>query len=291
MTTGAEPQTNAEHGSGPEVRRCSPLAVAMAGCVRLLRRGRGTGRAVALVFAAALVGATMAGCSSTTASGHVVVGVGDSVTAATDCGCPGFVEPYAKELPTSPGGPARAVNLGANGLTAAGLLKLVTTSTPTAEAVAGADTLLVTIGANDLVPLLPKWRASGCPATCYTPAVDAVGSDISGILAAAKSLRAGKPVRILVTNYWNVFADGDVASATETPAYLVWSDELTRALNTRICAAARGANAICVDLYAPFKGNGTANPTKFLAGDGDHPNAAGYMLITSALLKATPSTS
>jgi lysophospholipase L1-like esterase len=46
-----------------------------------------------------------------------------------------------------------------------------------------------------------------------------------------------------------------------------------------------------VDLYAPFKGNGTANPTKFLAGDGDHPNAAGYMLITSALLKATPSTS
>ena len=164
----------------------------------------------------------------------------------------------------------------------------MTTPTPTADGVAEADTLLVTIGANDLLPLLPKWRASGCPATCYSPAVDAVGSDISGILAAAKSLRGSKPVRILVTNYWNVFPDGDVASASETPAYLAWSDELTRALNSRICTAARGGSGICVDLYGPFKGNGTQNPTKFLAGDGDHPNAAGYELITSALLKATP---
>jgi len=137
------------------------------------------------------------------------------------------VEPYAKDLPTSAGGPARGVNLGSNGLTAAGLLKLVTMPTPTADGVAEADTLLVTIGADDLLPLLPKWRASGCPATCYSPAVDAVGSDISGILAAAKSLRGSKPVRILVTNYWNVFADGDVASASESPAYLAWSDELT----------------------------------------------------------------
>jgi lysophospholipase L1-like esterase len=234
------------------------------------------------------MGAAMAGCSGATTPASVVVGIGDSVTAATTCACSGFVEPYADELPISAGGPARGVNLGADGLTAAELLKLVTTSTPTADGVAKADTLLVTIGANDLQPLLTKWHASGCPETCYTPVVDAVGSDISGILAAAKSLRGRKPVRILVTNYWNVFADGDVASAIETPAYLVWSDELTRALNSRICTAARAAGGTCVDLYVPFKGNGTQNPTRFLAGDGDHPNAAGYELITSALLKATP---
>jgi lysophospholipase L1-like esterase len=263
------------------------------GCVRL-HRDRRPGRAVAVMFAVALCGVIVAGCSGASgastpgSAAAVVVGIGDSVTAATDCGCPGFVEPYAKDLPTSGGGPARGVNLGANGLTAAGLLQQVTTPTPTADGVAQADTLLVTIGANDLLPLIPKWRTSGCPATCYGPAVDTVGSDISGILAAAKSLRGSKPLGILVTNYWNVFADGDVASASETPAYLAWSDEITRALNTRICAAARGASAICVDLYAPFKGNGTQNPTKFLAGDGDHPNAAGYKLITSALLQATP---
>ena len=93
----------------------------------------------------------------------VVVGIGDSVTAATHCACPGFVQPYAAHLPTSAGGPAGAVNLGTNGLTAAGLRTLVTTPTPTAGGVAQADTLLVTIGANDLLPLLPMWRASGCP--------------------------------------------------------------------------------------------------------------------------------
>ena len=260
--------------------------------VRLLRhRGPRPGRAVALLFAAALLGATMAGCSDARAPGSaVVVGIGDSVTAATNCACPGFVEPYGKDLPTSAGGPKRAVNLGANGLTAAGLLMLVTTPTPTADGVAEADTLLVTIGANDLMPLLPKWRASGCPAACYTPAVDAVGSDISGILAAARSLCGHRSTQILVMDYWNVFADGDVASASETPAYFLWSDELTRALNSRICSAAREASAICVDLYAPFKGNGSQNPTEFLAGDGDHPNAAGYQLITAALLAATPPT-
>jgi lysophospholipase L1-like esterase len=213
---------------------------AILGCLRLLSWQRWSARAVALVCAAVVHGRHHGRVQRRdTPASAVVVGIGDSVTAATNCGCPGFVEPYAKDLPTSAGGPARGVNLGANGLTAAGLLKLVTTPTPTADGVAQADTLLVTIGANDLLPLLPKWRASGCPAACYSPAVDAVGSDISGILAAAKSLRGSKPIRILVTSYWNVFADGDVASASETPAYLAWSDELTRALNSRICTAAR----------------------------------------------------
>ena len=248
------------------------------------RRGLRPGTVLVFLFVVALVGAVMA------TGLPVIVGIGDSVTAATGCECPGFVEPYAADLPTSAGGPAAGVNLGANGLTAAGLRTLVTTPTPTAESVGEADFLLVTIGANDLLPLLPRWRASGCPAACYLPTVDTVGADISDILTAAKTLRSNRPSQILVTTYWNVFADGDVAKATENAAYLQWSDELTRALNTRICAAARGSGAICVDLYAPFKGNGSQNPTRLLAGDGDHPNAAGYQLITSTLLAATPAT-
>jgi hypothetical protein len=54
--------------------------------------------------------------------------------------------------------------------------------------------------------------------------------------------------------------------------------------------AARGpqnAGATCVDLYAPYKGDGSRNPTALLAGDGDHPNAAGNQLISSALMAAT----
>jgi lysophospholipase L1-like esterase len=217
----------------------------------------------------------------------VVVGIGDSVTSATVCRCTGFVESYAAHLPSAVGGPAQAVNLGANGLTAAGLLSLITTPGPTASGVAKADILLVTIGANDLNPLLSLWQSSGCSEACYSPAVDVVGFDLSSILAAAKSLRGSRPTRVLVTDYWNVFADGDVARASDGPAYLRWSDELTRALNVSICTAARNAGATCVDLYAPFKGDGSRNPTELLAADGDHPNSAGNQVISSALLAAT----
>jgi lysophospholipase L1-like esterase len=216
-----------------------------------------------------------------------VVGIGDSVTSATVCGCIGFVESYAAHLPIAAGGPAKAENLGAGGLTAAGLRTLMTQPGPTATGVAEGDILLVTIGANDLTPLLSQWQSSGCSKACYSPAVDAVGADLDAILAAAKSLRGDRPTRVLVTDYWNVFADGDVARASDGPAYLRWSDELTRALNVSICNSARNAGATCVDLYAPFKGDGSKNPTELLAGDGDHPNAAGNDVISSALLAAT----
>ncbi len=216
-----------------------------------------------------------------------VVGIGDSVTSATVCQCAGFVESYAAHLPRAAGGPAKAENLGAGGLTAAGLRTLMTQPGPTSAGVAQGDILLVTIGANDLTPLLSQWQSSGCSKACYSPVVDAVGSDLSAILAAVKSLRGNRPTRVLVTDYWNVFADGDVARAGDGPAYLRWSDELTRALNISICTAARNAGATCVDLYAPFKGDGSKNPTALLAEDGDHPNAAGNEVISSALLAAS----
>jgi lysophospholipase L1-like esterase len=217
-----------------------------------------------------------------------VVGIGDSVTSATVCGCTGFVESYAANLPAAAGGPAHAVNLGSGGLTAAGLRALMTSPSPTATGVAQGDILLVTIGANDLTPLLARWQASGCTAACYSPAVEAVGANVAAILSAAKDLRGHQPTRILVTDYWNVFADGDVARASDGPAYLRWSDELTRALNSTICTVARDAGATCVDLYAPFKGDGSLNPTILLAADGDHPNAAGNQVISAALMAATP---
>jgi len=43
-----------------------------------------------------------------------------------------------------------------------------------------------------------------------------------------------------------------------------------------------------VDLYSPFKGDGSKDPTSRLASDGDHPNSAGHQLIASALLADTP---
>jgi lysophospholipase L1-like esterase len=114
------------------------------------------------------------------------------------------------------------------------------------------------------------------------------GRNIELIVDAARSAQPAHPRTVMVTDYWNVFQDGDVGTAEHGAAFQSWSDALTRAESTQICNAARRASATCVSLYAPFKGNGSVNPTSLLAADGDHPNAAGHQLIASTLLAATP---
>lgn len=61
---------------------------------------------------------------------------------------------------------------------------------------------------------------------------------------------------------------------------------MTKAANAAICSAAGTAGATCVDLYAPFKGDGDSDDTRLLASDGDHPDAAGAALIAEELLAA-----
>jgi lysophospholipase L1-like esterase len=223
------------------------------------------------------------------APGHaVVVGLGDSVPAGSACHCVDFVRLYARELPAVDGGPATARNLGKPGSTSADLLRSLHEHSAIARAVAGATIVLVTTGANDLGPVRRRHRRSGCGSDCWHDAVAQVGRNIAGIVDAIEHLRAGRSTLVLVTDYWNVFPDGSVARREFGEAYLRWSDRLTADSNAAICAGARSAGARCVDLYAPFKGNGGIDPTTLLAGDGDHPNARGHRLIARTLLAATP---
>ena len=214
-----------------------------------------------------------------------VVGIGDSVTAGTACDCVDFVRLYAREL-NSRGTPATASNLGIPGLTSAQLLEAVQRPGTLRETVAAGDVLLVTIGANDLEPQLAQWSSGGCPASCWSPAVARVAGNVADLVRAARSLH-GASQQVLVTGYWNVFDDGDEAATARGTAYLAWSDALSRALNSALCDAALRTGATCVDLYSPFKGDGSRNPTSLLAADGDHPNAAGHRLIAGALLAAS----
>jgi lysophospholipase L1-like esterase len=178
----------------------------------------------------------------------------------------------------------RSVNLGQSGLTSVQLDQQLHQDTPVRAAVGTADIVLITIGANDLMPSLAAWDAAGCDDVCAVSGISDVRSRIRSIVDQVHALRHGLPTQVLVTNYWNVFEDGDVASSDRGQSYLAWSDRLTQHLNTSICAAATSGGATCVDLYAPFKGDGTANPTNLLAGDGDHPNAAGHAAIARALM-------
>jgi lysophospholipase L1-like esterase len=223
-----------------------------------------------------------------------VVGLGDSVTAGTACGCEDFVRLYATGLARHWDRVVRASNLGQPGLTSEGLVARLEGDPAVRSQVAAADVVLVTIGANDVLPALRAWDdGSGqdqatCGGVCEDGDLNRVDADIGAALRDVRQLRGGRPTLVLVTTYWNVFEDGDVARADRGAAYLRWSDGLTRRLNDGIERAARSGHAVPVDLYRPFKAHGQRDPTSLLAGDGDHPNAAGHRVIASALLAATP---
>jgi lysophospholipase L1-like esterase len=216
-----------------------------------------------------------------------VVGIGDSVTSGFNCDCEAFVGLYATQLATQDDLSTSWANLGVPGWTSSQLLTAMSKPGTFRDQVARADILLVTIGANDLTPLESEGPTS-CPATCYTPLIQNTKQNVQLIVDTARTTNPAHPPTILVTDYWNVFEDGDVGLAMHGAAFQTWSNALTIAENTQICQGAHDAGATCVDLYAPFKGNGSRNPTPLLAADGNHPNAAGHQLIASTLLAATP---
>jgi len=216
-----------------------------------------------------------------------VVGLGDSVTAGTACDCVPFINRFADLLAQRDGHPAVATNLGTAGLTTQSLAGQLARPGP-AGSVASADTVVVTIGANDLTPLEDQWERHGCGPACVAPATTAMGRGLAVDLARVKAL--GRPgQRVDVTTYWNVFEDGDVADQERTAGFADWSDTVTLSASRVICSTARSFGDTCVDLYAPFlSADGTRNPTSLLASDGDHPNPAGHAVIARALLAATP---
>lgn len=194
---------------------------------------------------------------------------------------------YADRLPARDGGPGTAVNLGEAGLTSAGLLHEVQTSRTMQLQLRRATVVLLTIGANDLQGTEQSYLNRGCPASCYRPALEADGRRILAILKHIRALDTTRTPTVLVTGYWNVFLDGAVATKRYGAAYVSWSSMLTVALNDRIWGDAKQTGATFVDLYTPFKGDGSKDPTADLAEDGDHPNAEGHAAIAGALLAAT----
>lgn len=213
-----------------------------------------------------------------------VVGLGDSVMAGTACGCAGIVSSYAARFAAVTHRPVTGLNLGVPGDTTLDLRRRLG-APQFGQAVAGADVVIVIVGANDLAPLRQRWEAGYCPASCYLPPIHAMGSRLSRDISKIRALRHGRPATIVVTTYWNVFVDGAVARAAEGEAQLEWSKDVTEAAGQAGCAAARQHGAVCVDLTRRFAQDG--DPTPLLAADGDHPNAAGVSVITNAVLEAS----
>lgn len=219
-----------------------------------------------------------------------VVALGDSVTLGTSCGCTGFPSGYAQLLSHRDGVSVSVDNEGVDGLDTAGLLgELDQAGSSVARAVQHADIVVVTIGANDFGDRHAEVTEGLCNQSvgsdCVSDDLDQMNANLRQVVARIHALRNGSPTAVLVTGYWNVFEDGDVARQSFPRAGVAATADLTRRTNAAISAVAVHERATFVDLLGPFQRAGV-DITQLLAADGDHPNARGHDLIAHALLAA-----
>jgi lysophospholipase L1-like esterase len=235
-------------------------------------------------------GSTEANSSPRASAETRVVGLGDSVAAAAGCDCTSFVELFGDDMSKHNGQPNHTDNYAENGLDTVGLLAQLQDPT-VAGSVARADLVTVTIGANDFAAAEGDYFAGTCGGSdgldCFRATLPGLLANLTAILERIKVLAAGHPVGVRVTNYWNVFEDGEVAQEKHGDAFVRDSDQLTREANAVICDAADRAGAVCVDVDTAFKkASPGGDPTGLLAPDGDHPNQSGQVLIAATVAAA-----
>lgn len=212
-----------------------------------------------------------------------VVVLGDSVPAGNFCGCTPFGEVAAQLIADVQDRDVTVHNFAIGGSTSADTLEQIRRP-DVAKEVAGADLVIVETGANDFDP----GTASTCKdvLACYGDQLAETSGNIAAVTSTAKRLLTNPSAQISLIGYWNVFTDGQVGRG-HGQTYQTVSDELTRRLNEHILGIARNENVSYPDVYAAFKGaEGSQDPTRFLAVDGDHPNADGHRLMADTVLGA-----
>lgn len=230
--------------------------------------------------------ATKTATSQTTASSDplTVVVFGDSVPSGSACDCTAFGTLVANQLGATQGRTVSVINYAVGGSTSADVLQQLQ-STSIRNAVAKADLVIVETGANDFSE--SDASASECTtiSACYGEQLATTTANIRQMANTIEQLEKSNAQTSLI-GYWNVFQDGAVGDS-EGANYVATSDALTKALNSSIAAIASQTEATSPDVYQAFKGvNGTTDPTKLLAADGDHPNATGHEVIAASVYAA-----
>ena len=218
--------------------------------------------------------------SASTSVDSIVV-LGDSVATGAGCSCRPFDTLFAHQVRQVSGQGVVLSSYPHDGLTSAGLQQQLYDDDGAQRAVSKATTVTVTIGANDFDAAQADSGCSGAGTSCFDNDLAALPGHLRAILSRIHAL-AGSQVRVLVTGYWNVFLDGQVASQRGR-TYTSTSDALTRKVNAAIKSTTEAAGATYVDVYTAFRGDGDQDDTSLLASDGDHPSQAGHQLIAHLL--------
>ena len=255
---------------------CAVLLVP-AGCAAIAATSSGAG-SFAPVRVAASPGATHSAPLS-------VVALGDSVPSGAACGCTPFPQLSASLLAAPGTGEVPTADDAVDGATSTDVLSAVLTDHEVQADVAAADVVEIEVGANDV----EYSDACGTTVSCYQPTVPTVEQNVRAIVAEVHALTQGHPAVVVLLDYWNVWLGGTYAAA-QGQAYVDAATAVTDQVNTAIRQVAADTGSTYVDVRAAFKGpDYTNDETRYLASDGDHPNARGHATIARAVVSAVRS--
>lgn len=212
----------------------------------------------------------------------VVIGLGDSVPAGLNCSCTNFVAAYATKAADAAHRTATVHNDAVPGSTSADLVDALADAAVTAQ-LRSATTVLIMTGANDFAEAFAAVSEGAPAAKTYAPVAAAVQTNVTTIVKRIHALNGR--AHVVVLDYWAAMKDGAVAEVEYDAA----AAQSTTAVNDALTKAALATGATYVSTYLQFNGaDGANDPTSLLADDGDHPNAAGHLLIAEAVLATLP---
>jgi len=208
-----------------------------------------------------------------------IVALGDSVPRGTNCDCTPYPPLTADDLAARTGRSVTVANDAVAGATSAGVLGQLNSENAVINRVRGADAIEIEVGANDV----GYSKSCGTVVDCYASRLRVLEKNLAAIVARTRKLRSGHKVVVVLLDYWSVWLGGRYAAA-RGPAYVSAAEEMTDRVDAIIKATAAESGSYYVDLRAAFKGPDYAyDETRFMSGDGDHPNAAGHEQIAKAV--------
>jgi acyl-CoA thioesterase-1 len=262
------------------------LAAAALGGAAYLGAPLSGARAAADVTAATMPIAQDDAAQSPRSKGPVVVGLGDSVPAGYACSCTDFVAAYAAMAASATGTTTTVRNDAVSGSTSADVIDQLTTAAVAAQ-IRAATTVLLMTGANDFGSAFSAVSDGAPAAATYAPVAAAVQANVTTIVKRIHALNGR--AHVVVLDYWAAMKDGAVAEVEYDAAAMTAAAQSTTAVNDALTKAALATGATYVSTYLQFNGaDGANDPTSLLADDGDHPNAAGHLLIAEAVLATLP---